>query len=184
MVRERSPSSSSVRELPAPYRARRSGSIRSIQRGATDLLRQLATAGALTADAAAHLRVGDVDLDRNRIAVRDFDGRVTEGFTIPAELAHALRFHLAGLRMNHERDRIQGLAGVWIPPAVRRQDATAGEDWHWFWLFPSRHVVPDPVSGRPWRPSVTSNWPHEAHTGRTRQRPVLRLQPDQAPRGT
>lgn len=161
--------------MPAPYHAGRGGSIRSIQRGATDLLRQLAAAGSLTADAAAHLRAGDVDLDRSRIAVRDFDGRVTSVYIIPAELAHSLRVHLAGVRMNHERDRIQGLAGVWIPQAVRHENPAAGEDWNWFWLFPSRHVVPDPVSGRPWRPPVTTNWPYETHAARSRQRSSLAL---------
>lgn len=175
MVRERSPQASVVRELSAPYRTRKPGSIRSIQRGATDLLRHLAEAGDLTADTAAHLRAGDVDLDRGRIAVRDFDGRITTGFLIPPELTHPLRLHLAGVRLNHERDRIQGLAGVWIPPEIRRQNPAAAETWDWYWLFPARHVVPDPASGRPWRPPVTTNWPREAHAHQGGRRPAFSL---------
>jgi len=141
--------------------------MRTIQRGAAELLRRLALAGHLTEETAAHLRSGDVDLDRQLITVRDFDGHVTGSFPIPADAATALRIHLEGVRLNHERDRIQGMAGVWVPPSVRQENPHAGEDWNWYWLFPSRRVVPDTFSGRPWRPPGEARRPAiEAPAGR------------------
>ena len=142
-----------VAEAAAPSRAHRPNTIRSIQRGAADLLKRLMILGELTPKSAAHLRAGDIDLDRRRVVARDFDGSVTATFALDRTTANALRVHLAGVRLNHERDRIQGLAGVWVPPAIRAADPSVGESWEWYWLFPARHVVPDPHSGRPWRPS-------------------------------
>lgn len=152
MVSERFPNS--VREQPAPYRPSRSGSMRTIQGEAAELLRHLAHSADLPANTAGHLRAGDVDLDRRQIAVRNFDGVTVARIPIPTDSLAALRVHLAGVRLNHERDRIQGLAGVWVPPEVRSRDPRSGESWSWYWLFPARHVVPEPVSGRPWRPPV------------------------------
>jgi integrase len=145
--------SGSVAEAAAPFHSGPTNSIRSIQRGAADLLRQLMRFGGLSPQAAAHLRAGDVDLDRLTVRVRDFEGNTVGRFALDRTTANALRVHLAGVRLNHERDRIQGLAGVWVPPAIRAADPAAGESWEWYWLFPARHVVPDPRSGRPWRPS-------------------------------
>ena len=147
------PSSRSVDEQAAPYHSGRHSSIRAIQRGAAELRQRLMHSGKLSPESAAHLRAGDVDLDRLQVRFRDFDGTVIGRFSIDPSIAHALRLHLAAIRLNYERDRIQGMAGVWIPPSIRETDPAAGESWSWFWLFPSRHVVPDPLSGRPWRPA-------------------------------
>ena len=152
MVSERI--SPGVREQPAPYRPARSGSMRRIQGEASDLLHHLARSADLPKNTTGHLRAGDVDLDRRQIAIRDFDGAIVARITIPSDSITALRVHLAGVRLNHERDRIQGLAGVWVPPEVRNRDPRSGESWSWYWLFPARHVVPEPASGRPWRPPV------------------------------
>lgn len=152
MVSERVPSS--VREQPALYRPARSGSMRTIQGEAAELLSHLASSTDLPKNTTGHLRAGDVDLDRRQIAIRDFDGTIVARIPIPADSVTALRVHLAGVRLNHERDRIQSLAGVWVPPLVRNRNPRSGESWSWYWLFPARHVVPDPISGRPWRPPV------------------------------
>jgi len=144
---------SGVAEMAAPYHHRKPNSIRAIQRGAAALLERLSEVGHLTEDEAAHLRAGDVDLTHQRIIVRDFDGRVASAFPIPKDVSTSLRVHLAGVRLNHERDRIQGMAGVWVPPVVHQDNPEAGKDWNWYWLFPARHVVPEPMSGRPWRPA-------------------------------
>ncbi|MEZ5276641.1 MAG: hypothetical protein R3F07_09695 [Opitutaceae bacterium] len=152
----------SVDERAAPYHSGRQGSIRAIQRGAAELRQRLMHTGRLSPESAAHLRAGDVDLDRLQVQFRDFDGTVIGRFSIDPSVAHALRLHLAAIRLNYERDRIQGMAGVWVPPAIRATEPDAGESWSWFWLFPARHVVPDPASGRPWRPAGAVPGPQPA----------------------
>jgi site-specific recombinase XerC len=39
------------------------------------------------------------------------------------------------------------LAGVWLPEALTRKYPKAGEEWTWFWLWPSRETSEDPRSG-------------------------------------
>ena len=108
-------SSAAVAEMAAPYHHRAGHSIRAIQQGAAALLERLSAAGHLTEDEASHLRAGDVDFAHQRVMVRDFDGHIRSSFPIPENAATSLRVHLEGVRLNHERDRIQGLAGVWVP---------------------------------------------------------------------
>jgi integrase len=36
---------------------------------------------------------------------------------------------------------------VWLPNALERKYPNAGKQWAWFWVFPSRKLSIDPVSG-------------------------------------
>src|SRR5262245_45479471 len=84
------------------------------------------------------LRVKDLDVPRRQLTVRSgkgFKGRVT---MVPETLAGELSAHLNRVRQVHEQDRRDGLAGVWLPPALGRKYPNAGKEWPWFWVFPAR----------------------------------------------
>jgi integron integrase len=93
------------------------------------------------------LRVHDLDLERRTLMVRAGKGD-KDRVTVLAEcLIEPLRHHLSFLRALWEEDRRQGLAGVWLPEALSRKYPKAGEEWTWFWLWPSRETSEDPRSG-------------------------------------
>jgi integron integrase len=93
------------------------------------------------------LRVQDLDLERHTLIVRAGKGD-KDRVTVLAEcLIEPLRQHLKFIRGVWEEDRRQGLAGVWLPEALARKYPKAGEQWTWFWLWPSRETSEDPRSG-------------------------------------
>ena len=93
------------------------------------------------------LRVKDVDLARGVITVRSGKGDKDRLTMIPEALRSALEEQLRRGRKVWEMDRAAGLPGVWLPEALERKYAKAGEQWAWFWLWPSRETSLDPRSG-------------------------------------
>ncbi len=90
------------------------------------------------------LRVKDLDFGNGLVLVRDGKGGKDRRTPLPASLEGALREHLAGMRKVHEQDREAGVAGVWLPGALERKYPSAGGEWAWFWVFPSRRLSLDP----------------------------------------
>ena len=54
---------------------------------------------------------------------------------------------MRSVRKLYEKDRLEGLAGVWLPEGLERKYPTAGTQWPWQWFFPSRETSIDPISG-------------------------------------
>jgi len=65
------------------------------------------------------------------------------------------------LRGRWERDRALGLEGVFLPEALSAKYPSAGKEWDWFWLFPSKEESLDPWSGKQRR--------HHVHEGSIQQ---------------
>lgn len=65
------------------------------------------------------------------------------------------------VRVTFEEDRRAGLAGVWLPFALERKYPSAGVEWTWQWVFPSRSISVDP-RGRESTPHSQSLSPVEA----------------------
>jgi integron integrase len=93
------------------------------------------------------LRVKDVDLARGQITVRSGKGDKDRVTVLPQTLLPSLREQLQECRRIWEADRRAGMPGVWLPDALARKYPTAGEQWAWFWLWPSREASQDPRSG-------------------------------------
>jgi site-specific recombinase XerC len=51
------------------------------------------------------------------------------------------------LRQLHEADLAAEVPGVWLPEALERKWPSAGREWAWQWLFPSRNLMSDPRTG-------------------------------------
>ena len=92
------------------------------------------------------LRQGDIDFDRYCNTVRDGKGGKDRQTILPENLIDDLRRHIEQVRMIHERDRRNDVAGVWLPYALERKYPHAGKEWTWFWVFPSYKLSVDPVS--------------------------------------
>jgi integron integrase len=92
------------------------------------------------------LRVKDVDFERGLLTVRAGKGDKDRQTVLPASLAAPWVEHLAAVRRLHAADRAQGLPGVALPAALERKYPNAGQEWPWFWAFPSPTVSTDPRS--------------------------------------
>jgi integron integrase len=115
--------------------------------GTSRLMAELMYAAGLRLSELLRLRVKDVDIDRQQLAIQFGKGNKSRLTMIPARLVPALRAHRERLRGLHERDREAGLPGVALPEALERKWPKAGEKFIWFWFFPSRNLLRDHRSG-------------------------------------
>jgi integron integrase len=101
------------------------------------------------------LRVNQIDQPRGALIVRGGKGDKDRPTVLPQKLMGQLTEHLERLKSLWEQDRKAGLPPVWLPEGLARKYPKAGEQWPWQWLFPSREVSLDPVTGRSRRHHVT-----------------------------
>lgn len=84
------------------------------------------------------LRVGDIDLQRGIITVRQGKGGKDRSTCLPESLRHALRLQLDQRRHLHRLDLDRGVVDVELPDAIRRKYPNAHREWPWQWLFATR----------------------------------------------
>ena len=87
------------------------------------------------------LRIKDLDLERREVIVREAKGKKDRVTCLPSKLTIPLKTHLLRVHELWSYDREQGLPGVYLPEALARKYPTAGSEWGWFWVFPSRKPV-------------------------------------------
>jgi integron integrase len=92
------------------------------------------------------LRVKDFDFDHRAIVVRRGKGSKDRVVTLPDELILPLRRHLQSVKLLHEKDLGDGFGDVYLPNALARKYPSAGRDWIWQYVFPSRRRSDDPRS--------------------------------------
>ncbi len=90
------------------------------------------------------LRVKDVDLSGGKVEVRGGKGDKDRVLTLPKSVVGALEAQLQRCRVIYEKDRADGVAGVYLPNAYDVKNPAAGTSWPWFWLFPSGSISADP----------------------------------------
>ena len=89
-----------------------------------------------------HLRIKDVDFDRNQITVRRAKGAKDRMTMLPTACKADLAAHLSRVRSQHERDLAAGAGWVELPGSLTIKLPNAGREWPWQWLFPAtRHYV-------------------------------------------
>jgi integron integrase len=115
--------------------------------GTTRLMAELMYGSGLRLTELIGLRVKDVDLERCQIVVRAGKGDTDRVTMLPESLLPRLYAHRERLRALHEEDRRAAVPGVWLPEGLERKYPTAGQQWEWQWLFPSRQLMTDPRSG-------------------------------------
>lgn len=111
----------------------------------TDLLMaRLAYGAGLRIMELLRLRVKDLDFGQGKVVVRKGKGDKDRATVLPHALEVPLKEHLERIKPLYEEDRLQKVAGVWLPPALERKFPKAGEQWGWFWVWPTDGLLQDP----------------------------------------
>jgi integron integrase len=92
------------------------------------------------------LRVKDVDFARGCLVIRGGKGNKDRETVLSERVGERLKRHLEQVRALFERDRRNSIAGVSLPGALDRKYRNAGEEWGWFWVFPSANLAIDPLT--------------------------------------
>ncbi len=93
------------------------------------------------------LRVKDVDFGHRAIVVRDGKGGKDRTVMLPDRLLEPLRDQFERARMLWEKDRSDGVEGVWMPGALSLKYPRQGQTWAWQWVFPADDLGECPRSG-------------------------------------
>lgn len=94
-----------------------------------------------------HLRVLDLDFDRNEITVRSGKGGKDRVTMLPQSLRTPLQVHLRAVQEVHERDLADGWGRVMLPSALERKYPNAPAEWRWQWVFPQARRWRDKTTG-------------------------------------
>lgn len=113
--------------------------------------------GGLRLNECIKLRVKDIDFDRNQLHIKAGKGDRDRATILPAELKAQLKEHLESVRNYFDKDRENGVAGVYMPKAYDKKSPKASISWEWFWVFPSRNLSVDPRSNIIRRHHITSS---------------------------
>ena len=97
------------------------------------------------------LRVQDLDIGRNQIAVRSGKGNKDRLTTLPVAIKPDLTRHLASVRARHQSE---GAGWVELPGALGKKYPNAGREWTWQWVFPAPRIYVDRLTGQRRRPHL------------------------------
>jgi integron integrase len=92
------------------------------------------------------LRVKDIDFSRNCLTIRGGKGNKDRETVLSERVGERLKRHLEQVRDVFDKDRKNLVAGVSLPGALERKYQSAGEEWGWFWVFPSANLCIDPMT--------------------------------------
>jgi len=93
------------------------------------------------------LRVKDLDLERCEILVREGKGFKDRVTMLPTSLVEPLKQQMERVKTLHEQDLVKGYGDVFLPFALDKKYPSAGREWGWQYVFPSRNISVDPLSG-------------------------------------
>lgn len=114
--------------------------------GTYGLMAGLLYGGGLRLMECVRLRIKDVDFEQSQIVVRDGKGKKDRVTILPDRFKQALKEHLVRVKEIYEEDRKEGLAGVYLWPAIERKYPHAAREWIWQYVFPSGNLSVDPRS--------------------------------------
>lgn len=140
--------------------------------GTNGLIARLLYGAGLRLMEGLRMRIKDVDFGRGLILVHDGKGMKDRVTMLPEALRMPLRTHLERVRDLHEEDRRQAVPGVALPDALQAKFPRAGTEWAWQWVFPSKELSRDPVTGLLRRHHL-----HEAAFQRAMKRAALEAVP-------
>ncbi|PYJ03088.1 MAG: integron integrase [Verrucomicrobia bacterium] len=115
--------------------------------GVPQLIVQMLYGSGLRVLEAVRLRVKDVDFQMKQVTVRSGKGDKDRFTTLSASLIPLLQNHLRRVKVLHEKDLGAGHGAVYLPDALERKYPQAAKDWGRQYLFPTRELSKDPLSG-------------------------------------
>ncbi len=83
------------------------------------------------------LRIGDINLKKKEITVRDAKGNEDRKTILPETLITPLKQHLVRVKEIHTSDLEHGFGNVYLPPAIEARLPKSGLKWEWQWVFPA-----------------------------------------------
>lgn len=93
------------------------------------------------------LRVKDIDFDNQQIFIRAGKGNKDRYTILPKAIESKLKSHIKSVENIHKRDIEAGNDSVYMPYALEKKYPNAGKKIGWHFLFPSKNLSNDPVSG-------------------------------------
>ncbi len=113
-------------------------------KGEIQLMTKIIYGGGLRLNECLRLRVQDIDFEKNTLTIRAAKGDKDRITVFSKKITDDLRNHLSWVRTLYEKDRLDNIAGVYLPGALKRKYPNASREWIWFWLFPSNVRSVDP----------------------------------------
>jgi integron integrase len=94
-----------------------------------------------------HLRIKDVDFSRFTLSIYDSKYDKNRMVMLPKSVASPLQRYITDYtQKNFQKDRSEGLPGVYMPDALDKKLKNASVSWLWYWVFPSFVLSEDPRS--------------------------------------
>jgi len=112
------------------------------------LIASLLYGGGMRLMEAVRLRVKDVEFSQHEILVREGKGFKDRVTMLPEAVVATLKAHLVKVKVLHDEDLAQGYGEVYLPFALGKKFPTAGHEWGWQYVFPSKNLSTDPRSGK------------------------------------
>lgn len=136
------------KRLPVVLTVSEVQSVLSCLKGTHLLIASLLYGGGMRLMEAVRLRVKDVEFERREIVVREGKGSKDRVTMLPEAVIAALKAHLIRVKALHDEDVAQGFGEVYLPFALDKKYPTAGREWGWQYVFPSKNLSVDPRSGK------------------------------------
>lgn len=116
-------------------------------RGATRLVALMLYGGGLRLMEGLHLRVHDLDFEREVMTIRGGKGDRDRVSVMPKSATSELRVHLSLVRQQHALDVRAGHGCVELPGSLDRKIPSAPRAWEWQWVFPASRLYVDRATG-------------------------------------
>jgi integron integrase len=123
------------------------GRVVALVKGEAQLIVKLLYGSGLRIMEALRLRVKDVDMPMKQLTVRSGKGDKDRFTTLPAAIVPLLENQMHRVRVLHQQDLAAGHGAVYLPYALERKYPKAAKEFGWQYLFPSRDLSTDPLSG-------------------------------------
>lgn len=118
--------------------------------GVPRLMLELVYGAGMRLNEVVTLRVKDIDFDAGTITLRAAKGDKDRTTFLPDKVGRALRQHLEAVKVQHDQDLAAGAGEAPLPGALARKYPTAGREWPWQFVFPSRRLESDDGTIRRW----------------------------------
>ena len=122
--------------------------VMSVMDGVPQLIVKLLYGCGLRIMETVRLRVQDIDYKMKTVIVRSGKGAKDRITTFPVIIVPLLQNHLAKVHVIHNQDISQGFGEVYLPYALERKYPNANKEWNWQYVFPSRNLSTDPITGK------------------------------------
>ena len=94
------------------------------------------------------LRIKDIDFQQNQIIIREGKGQKDRVTPFAEKLKPKLKAHIEKVKKLHEEDLENGGGEVYLPEGLERKYPKVGKQIQWQYVFPSKKLSKDPVSGK------------------------------------